>query len=231
MPVTKLSWPGLKEHIRKYFWIYAIGIVVCLFGTDLLWTMTAPRIPEERQVVVYMVDTYSNAAPLEDVARDMLSRTRAEDNTLENVEFQPLQFSDPATDYSGTMVLMTRLTANECDILLLSPTAMAYMEKGDVLLELDDYLAQGWMADSGLEPYYAEVEVEDASGEVSGTRRYVAGLRLDDLDRLGTMGAFNNEGAFLAFASNSTNLETSMRAAEIMVEDLRGEAENAAAEG
>ena len=30
MPESKFTWPRLKEHLRKFFWIYLIGIVVCV---------------------------------------------------------------------------------------------------------------------------------------------------------------------------------------------------------
>ena len=36
MPDTKFSWRALREHLRKYFWIYLIGIAVCMLGTNLL---------------------------------------------------------------------------------------------------------------------------------------------------------------------------------------------------
>ena len=56
MPITKFSWPQLREHIRKFLWIYLAGIVVCLFGSNLIWTMTRPQVPIEQAVLVYMAD-------------------------------------------------------------------------------------------------------------------------------------------------------------------------------
>ena len=32
MPDTKFSLPALREHLRKYLWVYLIGIALCLAG-------------------------------------------------------------------------------------------------------------------------------------------------------------------------------------------------------
>ena len=52
MPDTKFSWRGLREHLRKYFWIYLLGVALCLVGTNLLWTMTRPQFSNEEVVTV-----------------------------------------------------------------------------------------------------------------------------------------------------------------------------------
>ena len=116
MPDTRFSWRALLEHLRKFGAIYLIGIAVCLFGTNLLWTMTAPTIPPEQSVIVYLAAGYSNPEPLSGIASEMLTETQKMDNTLRSVEFQSLQYSDQ--DYSGPMLLMTRLAVGEGDAFL-----------------------------------------------------------------------------------------------------------------
>ena len=69
MPDTKFSFRALREHIRKYLWIYIVGIVACLVLSSLLWTTTRPRVPNEQNVTVYLTDGYANSDPLADVAR------------------------------------------------------------------------------------------------------------------------------------------------------------------
>ena len=72
MPDTKFSFAALKEHLRKYLWVYLIGVAACLLGTNLLWTTTAPRLTNEQVVTVYLADAYTNPEPLSDVADAML---------------------------------------------------------------------------------------------------------------------------------------------------------------
>ena len=224
MPDTKFSWRGLREHIRKFFWIYILGIVICLVGTNLLWTTTRPRVSIEHSVTVFLADGYSDPTPLADIARDMLERTQAFDDTLEQVEFQSMMYNE--NDYTSSMLLVTRLSVGEGDAFLANQAAMDALASSEALEPLDDHVAGGWLAEYGLEPYYATVENPDTGESTS----FLAGLRLDSVDALAQMGAFNNEGAFLCVTNNGGNQETTMKALEYMLEDLTTEADDAATE-
>ena len=217
MPDTKLNLANLKEHLRKYLAVYIAGIAVALLVTNLLWTTTAPRVPSDQTVLIYLADAYSDTSALDGIAEDMLSRAQAFDDTLQAVTFESLMYSDdPAMSYSGAMLMMTRLALGEGDVFLASEAAMEKLVSAGALLGLDDYYADGWLRDFGLEPYYATVEYEEGGG----TETLLAGFRLDGVHALRDMGAFNNEGAFLAVSNVSDNLETTMKAVEIMLEDL-----------
>ena len=215
MPESKFTWPRLKEHLRKFFWIYLIGIVVCVAGTNLIWTTTAPRIPYDQSVVVLLADGYSNTEALSGVAKETLVRTQADDPTLQLVEFQPLQYVGPE-DYASQMLMVTRLSISEADALMASEAAMETLVNMNAVLPLDDAWADGWMEGRGLEPYYATVTDEETGEE----RTFLAGMRLDSVDALTRLSAFNNEGAFLCVTINSENEETSLKALEHMIDVL-----------
>ena len=217
MPDTKLNWANLREHLRKNLLIYIVVVAVALVLTNLLWMTTAPRVPEEAQVLIYLAGPYSNPTALDAVAADMLTRGQEYDGTLQAVEFQSLLYADPEQDYTGVMLLMTRLATGEGDAFLADINAMQALENSGALLGLDDYYAAGWMADSGLEPYYSTWEDEETGQSVT----QLTGFRIDSLDFLRDSEAFENRGAFLTVAANSTNVETTMRALSIMVEDLK----------
>ena len=216
MPDTRLTWSRFREHLRKYGWIYLVGIAVCLVCTNLLWTTTAPRVPDDQAVVIFLADGYSNPKPLADVAEAILKRSQEYDNTLEEVEFQSLMYADPSVDYTGPMVLMARLSTGEGDAFLASQVVMDSLVNSEVLLHLDEPVKSGWMADYGLEPYYVTVTDEETGEQDT----YLAGLKIDKLAALSKAQAFNNEGAYLAVTSNGTNQETTLRALEVMVDEL-----------
>lgn len=216
MPDTGLNLANLKEHLRKNWVFYLVGILITVVLTNLLWTSTAPQIPTDQSVLIFLVDGYTNSEALDGVAADMLERLKTQDDTLQLVEFQNVMFSDPENNYASMMVLMARLAVAECDIFLASGEAMERLIASGTLLPLDAYYADGWLSDSGLEPYYATVEYEE--GGQSET--LLMGFKLDGVNALRESGAMNNEGAFLAISALSDNLETSMKAAEIMLEDL-----------
>ena len=223
MPDTKFSFAALKEHLRRYLWIYIVGIAICLVGTSLLWTTTAPRPTLEETVTIFLADTYSNPAPLEGIAQSALEQTQPFDENLKVVEFQNLQYSED--DYTSSMLLMTRLAVGEGDAFFASQSAMDALVQSEVLLALDDAVAKGWLGELGLEPYYATYSDEE-SGE---SYTFLAGLKLDSVMALQQMGVFYNENAYLCVATNGGNVETTMKALEYVMTELK-EAENAQAE-
>ena len=214
MPDTSFSFRALREHIRKYFWIYLVGIALCLVGTSLLWTTTRPRPQNYEEVIVYLADGFSNPAPLKDVADDMLARNQPYDDTLKSVQFQSLMSTEG--DYNSSTLLVTRLAVGEADAFIACQPAMDALVTSQALLPLDDYVAAGWPGDYGLEPFYAELVDED-TGERT---RFLAGLRVDSLTALSELGVIMPEGATLCVTANGGNVETTMKAVEFMLEDL-----------
>lgn len=214
MPDTKFTLSALREHLRRYVWIYIFGIAACLVGTSLLWTTTAPRPDIDETVTVFLADVSSNPDPLAPIARHMLEEVQPLDEKLKVVEFQTLSYT--ADDYTSSILLMTRLTVGEGDAFLASQDAMDALARSEALMDLEDSLAQGWLSEYGLEPYTAEWTDEETGEHY----RHLVGLRLDDVDALIEMGAFNNEGAFLCVAVNGGNVETTMKALEVMMKDL-----------
>lgn len=217
MPDTKLTWKNIRDHLRRYGVIYVALIVLAAVGSNLLWTMTTPRVPDERRVLCYLADAYTDPVPLNAVAGELLMEAQAFDPDLRAVEFESLMFADPKNDYTGIMLLMARLATGEGDLFLAGPDAMDALLQADACLPLDDYWNVGWLHQ--LEPYYADI-VDEETGE---SVRVIAGLKLDSLDALYDLRAMYNEGACLVVAVNGTNIETSMKTAELLVKRLEGE--------
>lgn len=215
MPDTHLTWFNIKEHIRKFFLVYVAVVAVVLVAGNLLWISTTPRVPEDQRVLIYMADEWSSPDPLNDIAADVLAKVQAEDDTIREVAFESLLFADPGRDYTGMMVLMTRLAVGEGDIFLANQNAMDALVKSGACMPLDEYWNDGWLSD--MPPYYAEI-TDDETGE---TTTLLAGLKLDGLGALRAMNAFNNEGAFLAVARNGQNIDASLLAAKYLVERVK----------
>ena len=216
MPDTRLTWANLREHLRKWAVVYLVVIGATLLVTNFLWLATSPRVRDENQVLIYLAGPYSNPSGLDDVAADVLERVKAQDPTVEDVTFEGLLFPDPQTDYTGVMLLMTRLATGEGDAFLADPNAMNALTDSLACLPLDDYVADGWLSGYGLEPYYRTYEDEETGQSVT----HLIGLRIDALTSLYDREIMDNRGAFLAVASNGRNVDSTLRALEIVVEDL-----------
>ena len=224
MPDTKFSWRGLREHLRKYLWLYLLGAVLGLISAELLWTMTRPRVPSTASVNIYLAAPYADAEPLQALAPDLLARVQADDPSVQQLCFETMMYNDQI--YTSNMLLLTRLTVGECDAFLASPEAMDALVTSDTLVPLDDALAEGWMDAFGLEPYAVTTEDEE-SGE---STTWTAGLRLDSVSALAKMGAFDNRGAFLCVTGTGGNEQAAMKALEYLIGDLT-EASDAGTEG
>ena len=179
--------------------------------------MTAPTIPPEQSVIIYLAAGYSNPEPLSGIANEMLTETQKMDNTLRSVEFQSLQYIEFEMDYSGPMTLLAKLSIGEGDAFLASRQVMDQLVLGGALLPLDEIVENGWLRRFELEPYNVTVKNEETGEETT----YLAGLKIDTLDALSEMDAFRNEDAFLAIPANGTNQDTTLHALEIMVDALQ----------
>lgn len=208
MPDTKLNMQNIRDHLRKFGVVYVVLIVVAAVLTSLLWTMTAPVIPDDERILIYLADEYSNVEPLEPYREKLLARAQAVDPNIRDVTFESLRYTDPEEDYTGVMVLMTRLAAGEGDLFLAGTDAMAALVQSGVCMDLEPLWQGGWL--KSLEPYYADY-TDTTTGK---TTHLLAGVKLDPLNALLELRAFQNAGACLALPVNSPNIEAASAVAE-----------------
>lgn len=220
MPLKGLSWFRLKEHFRKNGWIYFVGILIAAVLTNLLYTSTQPRTPIEQEVLIYLTDSFANAEPLGDLAEEALAFGQGVDETLLDVRFEQVMYSDPEVDMNSPILLMTRMSAGEGDIYLANAKAMENLARAEFYLPLDEYLDAGW-----LENLDGELYTHTSEDGVTS----VAGIGIDNLTALIDRVAMNCNDAYLVVAPTSTNLETSMTVMEHIVNNLLEES-NASAD-
>lgn len=212
MPHKGLSLFRLKEHIRKFGIIHIVGCVICAVLANIIFTSTAPRTPIEQEVLIYVADSYTVTSKLDHVAEEMLAYGQTFDETLLEIDFEDLQYSNPEEDYYSAMVLATRLALCEGDAFIASSYCTDSLLAHEVYLPLDEYLANGWLEGLDLEPMTYTSEV---TGETC-----IAAIRLDNLPQIAELGAISNGGATLMIMNNSTNLETTMEVIDHMIRNM-----------
>ena len=124
------------------------------------------------------------------------------------------------------MLLMTRLTTGDADAFLCGPAVMNYLIGTGAALPLDEYYADGFLADSGLEPFYATVQ----ETEESDPHTILAGFRLDPVNALTKRGALTSEGACLLVTTNGTNPDSTVKALQNLIDILLEESADAGTE-
>ena len=232
MPVRGITFARLKEHFRKYLLIYLAVIAGALVMTNILYTTTAPRVPDDQEVLCYMVSILSEAEGLSDLSDGALEAAQAADERCRSVRFETVMYADPETDYTAAMVLMTRMAVGEGDIYFASAEAVDTLLTAEMGLPLDDALADGLFDCEGLQPVKAHHTVYDENGEYvedAQGEEYVAALTLDGFTALQARTGFPVEGARLFIASNGTNPEASLAAADELMRQLWQESQELAA--
>ena len=205
MPVTKLTWARVKDHLTRYLWIYILGCVVSVVLSDLLFTMLRPRTPENQIVRFYVAEDYTDTTLLDGYAADILADLQAKGRDILEVEFAALSLADAESDYYSSMLLMVRLAGGEGDVFLCNRYSYEYLLASDAELALDDYLAGGWL--DGL-----DVETETFTSSETGEEHIVA-IALRDAGKLRSMGFYSDE-LYLCVLANGDNLDSTMIAAE-----------------
>ena len=61
MAVKKLSRKSIANYWMYSWWKYLALVVVCVMGVDVLFTMTAYRVPEDKKVEVFILNGYVDA--------------------------------------------------------------------------------------------------------------------------------------------------------------------------
>lgn len=214
MPDIHFTWRGLWDHLRKYVWVYLVGIALCLFATNLLWTVTRPRLSNEQAVTICLAGPWSDPAPLQEVADEALRRTRPFDEGLKEVSFQSLHYDE--NQYTSQMLMVARLSVGECDAFFASRQALDALISAGILAPLDEAVAGGWPADGDMAPFRATLTDE----ETGRSETFLAALSLEGLDVLARLGAFDNRDAWLCVTRNGGNTETTMKALETVMAAL-----------
>ena len=126
---TPVNRRTLKQHLTYNWWKYLLLLVIGVFGVDLLYTVTAPRIPADKKVDFYIsgnVDTEKLEAYTERV------RTQEMPN-LETIQTVTLYMDDQY----GPMQLMTYIAAGEGDVYLLGRENFLSLASEDAFVPLE----------------------------------------------------------------------------------------------
>ena len=126
---TPVNRRTLKQHLTYNWWKYLLLLVIGVFGVDLLYTVTAPRIPADKKVDFYIsgnVDTEKLEAYTEKI------RTQEMPN-LETIQTVTLYMDDQY----GPMQLMTYIAAGEGDVYLLGRENFLSLASEDAFVPLE----------------------------------------------------------------------------------------------
>lgn len=208
-----LSRKRIYDYLTYSWWKYLALVVVSVMGVDLLFTMTAYRVPENRKVEVYVLNGYVDAERLHKELWPALleSYPDQEEMIVQNINiasgdmYAYMQFSTYVAAQQGDVCLMP---ASEVEKLASEGAEQAF-------LELTPFIESG-VIDTG--------DIDLTDGRLRNSEG-VEGLYAIPADSLYGLYALSNnpEDAMLCILAFSGNDEPSAAVLNTMIERYRTE--------
>ena len=127
---TPLNAETLKHHFTYSWWKYVLALVAGIFLVNFLFTVTKPRIPEEKRVDFYIYGLAS-----EESVNAYMEHIR----TSEMPDTESMTCSILYVDETyGAMQLMTYVAAQEGDLYLLPRDEFLSYSASEAFLPLED---------------------------------------------------------------------------------------------
>ena len=201
---TVLNAKTLKDHLAYNWWKYLLALIAGIFLVDLLFTVTAPRVPENKKVDFYIYG-YTDSAALS----DYLARVHeAEMADMESVSCNALTMDETY----GPMQLTTFIYVGEGDLYLLPREEFLSLASSGAFLPLEgdsELMALCDGAGLNLRRGWRTAENEDTA--------HLYGIPADLLPGLASY-CFTPDG-YLAVLSYGGNTENTVKLLRILVRD------------
>ena len=117
MPELQLSPRRIREHLRRRWPIYLVGIVLLCFLNNLVFTVTRPRVPERALLHVMLVNVDAPDMELERLEGALLAAAQSAEPDVRAVELEPLQYLGES-DAGSAILLATKFAAGGADLYL-----------------------------------------------------------------------------------------------------------------
>ena len=218
MPNTRITLQKWKDHYSYAKKIYIIGALLAAGIASLIFTVTRYVPPNERAVIVQLVDTYADPSKLDADKPDLLAAGQEYDPSLEELSFLTISYIGD-DNYEGSQVYTVQVYAGDNDIYFQNDVltqrmvnegyavALEYLEGFEAFSEkYSDYIV--WQAiekEEGEEENEEENEEED---ETLDSEEHAYYVDVSPLLGINQRGAYDVRGKYALIAINSKNADT-----------------------
>ena len=117
MPNTKITRQKWKDHLAYAKKVYIIGALIAAGVASLIFSVTRYVAPNERAVIIQLVDTYADTTKLDNDIPHLLAAGQETDASLEEVSFLTISYNGEQTsDYTSSQVYTVQVYAGDNDI-------------------------------------------------------------------------------------------------------------------
>lgn len=202
---TPLNAETLKHHFTYSWWKYVLALVAGIFLVNFLFTVTKPRIPEEKRVDFYIYGLAS-----EESVNAYMEHIR----TSKMPDMESMTCSILYVDETyGAMQLMTYVAAQEGDLYLLPRDEFLSYSASEAFLPLED--------DEELMAIFNEAGIDLRRGwrTLSGSdETHLYGIPLDVLP--GIYSLCYTENGYLAVLGAGGNDENTLKFLRILCKEM-----------
>ncbi len=141
---TPINAETLRHHFTYSWWKYVLVLVAGIFLVNLIFTVTTPRIPEDKRVDFYIYGL-SDSESLNAYMEKIRSEEMPDMEIMTSLTMFP-------NDAYGPMQLMTYMSAQEGDVFLLTRDEfLSYASSGAFLPLEDDEELMGIFNEAGID--------------------------------------------------------------------------------
>ena len=202
---TPVNARTLKHHFTYSWWKYVLVFIAGIFLVNLLFTVTTPRIPEDKRI-----DFYIYGLSAEDTVNAYMEKVRI--NEMPDMESMTSLVLYQDSTY-GPMQLTTYIAAHEGDIYLIPRDEFLSYASGGAFLPLEE--------DEELMTIFNEAGVDLRRGWrtlADSEETHLCGIPADTLPGLASMCYADN--GYLCILTVSGNNENALKFLRILCRDM-----------
>lgn len=212
MPNTKITLQKWKDHFSYAKKVYIIGALVAAGVASLMFSVTRYIPPNERAVLIQMVDTYADTTKMDADLPEMLAVGQEYDSALEEISFLNIPYTG-GDEYEGSQVYTVQVYAGDNDIYFQNDVLTQRMVNEGYAVPLETL--------SGFDAFnekYSEYVVwqaiekdEEDPDESLDYEEHAYYVDISSLLGINQRGAYDVRGKYALIVISSENADTSFR--------------------
>lgn len=217
---TPVNREKIRNHMTYHGWAYVLVAVVAVLGWNLVYTVTAPRVPEEKRIDLYVLSGTTSNEIVDAFLKPLWDEYAPE---MESVSSVVIGTYD---DYTTPMQLSAYVAAGEGDIYFLTETYFKNLAGQGAFLPLDDLVDSGAIDVTDMDltkGYVTYISEYDENDRPVASDQHLFGIPLESLYGYMEGMQIDNRTLYAAIMVNNHNDENVIPFFDVLLQAGRGD--------
>ena len=217
---TPINKEKIRNHITYHGWAYVLVAVVAALGWNLVYTVTAPRVPEEKRIDLYVLSGTTSNEIVDAFLKPLWEEYAPE---MESVSSVVIGMVD---DYATPMQLSAYVAAGEGDIYFLTETYFKSLASQGARLPLEELVDSGAIDVTGIDlakGYVTYISQYDENDNPVATAQGLYGIPLESLYGYMNGMQIDNRALYAVIMVNNRNEANVVPFFDVLLQAGRGE--------